>query len=109
MKTVRLLTFAIPAPQHFIAYWKKLDGMFSAKVRAMNLTSTQLYLRLLGYVKPYWRTFAISLLGMAVTAATEPLLPALLKPMLDGTFIHKDDTVIRLAPLIILVLFFVRG
>ncbi|MGA7748608.1 MAG: lipid A export permease/ATP-binding protein MsbA [Gallionella sp.] len=75
----------------------------------MNLTSAQLYLRLLGYVKPYWRTFAISILGTAITAATEPLLPALLKPMLDGTFIHKDDTVIRLAPLILLVIFFVRG
>jgi ATP-binding cassette, subfamily B, bacterial MsbA len=75
----------------------------------MNFSSTQLYFRLLGYVKPYWRTFAISILGMAVTAATEPLLPALLKPMLDGTFVHKDDTVIRLAPLIILVIFFVRG
>jgi ATP-binding cassette, subfamily B, bacterial MsbA len=75
----------------------------------MNLTSTQLYLRLLGYVKPYWRTFAISILGTAVTAATEPLLPALLKPMLDGTFIHKDVTIIKLAPLIILVIFFVRG
>lgn len=82
---------------------------FSAKVRAMNLTSTQLYLRLLGYVRPYWRTFAISILGMAVTAATEPLLPALLKPMLDGTFIHKDDTIIRLVPLFILLIFFVRG
>ena len=91
----------------------RIDGesaiSFSAKVRAMNLTSAQLYLRLLGYVKPYWRTFAISILGMAVTAATEPLLPALLKPMLDGTFIHKDDTVIHLAPLIIVVIFFVRG
>jgi subfamily B ATP-binding cassette protein MsbA len=75
----------------------------------MNLTSSQLYLRLLGYVKPYWRTFAISILGMAVTAATEPLLPALLKPLLDGTFVNKDDTVIRLAPLLILVIFFVRG
>jgi subfamily B ATP-binding cassette protein MsbA len=46
---------------------------------------------------------------MAVTAATEPLLPALLKPMLDGTFVHKDDMVIRLAPIIIMVLFLVRG
>lgn len=73
------------------------------------MTSTQLYFRLLNYVKPYWRTFAISILSMAVTAATEPLLPALLKPMLDGTFIHKDDTVIKLAPIIILVIFFVRG
>jgi len=75
----------------------------------MNLTSTQLYFRLLGYVKPYWRTFAISILGMTVTAATEPLLPALLKPLLDGTFVHKDDTVMRWAPIFILVIFFVRG
>lgn len=83
--------------------------MISAKMHAMNLTSAQLYLRLLGYVKPYWRTFAISIIAMAVTAATEPLLPALLKPMLDGTFVHKDDTVIKLAPILILVIFFVRG
>jgi len=73
------------------------------------MTSSQLYLRLLGYVKRYWRAFAVSILGMVVAAATEPLLPALLKPMLDGTFVHKDDTVIRLAPLFILVIFFVRG
>ena len=83
--------------------------LFSATVRAMNMTSSQLYLRLLGYVKPYWRAFALSIIGMAVTAATEPLLPALLKPMLDGTFVHKDDTVIRMAPIFILTIFFVRG
>ncbi len=75
----------------------------------MNLTSTQLYIRLLGYVKPYWRTFLISIVAMGISAATEPLLPALLKPLLDGTFVHKDDTVIRFAPIFILVIFFVRG
>jgi ATP-binding cassette, subfamily B, bacterial MsbA len=75
----------------------------------MPLTSTQLYLRLLGYVKPYWGTFALSLLGMAITAATEPLLPALLKPLIDGTFVHKDESVIRLAPLFILGIFLLRG
>ncbi len=73
------------------------------------MTSTQLYLRLLRYVRPYWRVFAISIFGMAVAAATEPLLPALLKPFLDGTFVHKDDTVMRWAPIFILVIFFVRG
>lgn len=73
------------------------------------MTSAQLYLRLLGYVKPYWRIFALSILGMVVTAATEPLLPALLKPMLDGTFVNKDDSVIRWTPVFILAIFFVRG
>jgi subfamily B ATP-binding cassette protein MsbA len=73
------------------------------------MTSIQLYTRLLGYVKPYWRTFALSILGMAVAAATEALLPALLKPMLDGTFVHRDDTIIRWAPVFLLIIFFVRG
>ncbi|MBI5919465.1 MAG: lipid A export permease/ATP-binding protein MsbA [Nitrosomonadales bacterium] len=73
------------------------------------MTSSQLYLRLLGHVKPYWRVFALSILGMIVAAATEPLLPALLKPMLDGTFVHKDDTVIQMTPFFILAIFFVRG
>lgn len=89
--------------------FEEVDSVFSAKIRAMNLTSTQLYIRLLGYVKPYWRTFLISVVTMAISAATEPLLPALLKPLLDGTFVHKDDTVIRFAPILILVIFFVRG
>ncbi len=75
----------------------------------MTLTNTQLYLRLLSYVKPYWRIFAASIIGTAVAAATEPLLPALLKPMLDGTFVHKDDFVIHWAPLIIILIFLVRG
>jgi len=60
----------------------------------MNLSTSQLYLRLLSYVKPYWRVFAASIVGTAIAAATEPLLPALLKPMLDGTFVQKDDFVI---------------
>ncbi|MDD2700391.1 MAG: lipid A export permease/ATP-binding protein MsbA [Sideroxydans sp.] len=76
---------------------------------ARQMTSGQLYLRLLRYVRPHWRAFAISILGMAVAAATEPLLPALLKPFLDGTFVHKDDAVMQWAPLFILGLFFVRG
>lgn len=73
------------------------------------MTSLQLYLRLLGHVKPYWKAFVASILGMAIAAATEPMLPAILKPLLDGTFVHKDDTVITWAPVLILVIFFVRG
>ncbi|HUW25155.1 MAG TPA: lipid A export permease/ATP-binding protein MsbA [Gallionella sp.] len=75
----------------------------------MNLSSSQLYLRLLDYVKPYWRVFAVSLLGMIVVAATEPLVPALMKPMLDGTFVHKDQAMMRMVPVVIIVIFLIRG
>jgi subfamily B ATP-binding cassette protein MsbA len=75
----------------------------------MKIASVPLYLRLLNYVKPYWRIFAISLIATAVVASVEPLVPALLKPMLDGTFVHKDQTMMHKVPYIILLLFFVRG
>jgi subfamily B ATP-binding cassette protein MsbA len=45
-----------------------------------------LYLRLLGYVRPHAKVFALAILGMMAAAATEPLLPALIKPLLDAGF-----------------------
>ena len=46
----------------------------------------RLYLRLLGYVRPHARAFALAVCGMVAAAATEPLFPALMKPLLDGGF-----------------------
>jgi len=71
--------------------------------------SRALYLRLLGYVKPYWRMFALSLVALVLTAATEPLLPALFKPLLDQGFVAKDPDFIRWIPILLLALFLVRG
>ncbi|MBX9811317.1 MAG: lipid A export permease/ATP-binding protein MsbA [Burkholderiales bacterium] len=73
------------------------------------MTSTGLYLRLLKYVAPYRRVFALALAGMMIVAATEPALPALLKPLLDGTFVEKDEAIMRWMPLVIVGLFVVRG
>jgi subfamily B ATP-binding cassette protein MsbA len=73
------------------------------------MTSGKLYLRLLGYVKPYWRAFALALLAMALAAALDPALPALMKPLLDGTFVHRDPRVIQWMPLAILVIVALRG
>ena len=71
--------------------------------------SRALYLRLLRYVAPYWRMFALSILAMVLVAATEPLFPALMKPLLDGSFVNKDPTTIRYIPFALVGLFLVRG
>ncbi|MBM3373713.1 MAG: lipid A export permease/ATP-binding protein MsbA [Betaproteobacteria bacterium] len=73
------------------------------------MSGTELYLRLLRHVRPYWRTFAVAILGIVVVAATEPALPALLKPLLDGVFVNKDEAVIRWTPVFIIGLFVIRG
>jgi len=74
-----------------------------------TMTSTELYLRLLHYVAPYWRVFALALVGMVIVALTEPALPALMKPLLDGTFVNKDEELMRWMPWVILALVAVRG
>jgi subfamily B ATP-binding cassette protein MsbA len=71
--------------------------------------SRALYGRLLGYVRPYWRMFALSIVALVLTAATEPLLPALFKPLLDEGFVAKNEVFIRWVPLLLLALFVVRG
>ena len=73
------------------------------------MTSTQLYLRLLSQVRPYWRVYTLAILGMLMTAATEVALPAAAKPFLDGTFIDKDPVLMRWVPFGIILLFVVRG
>jgi subfamily B ATP-binding cassette protein MsbA len=72
------------------------------------MNSKDLYLRLLRYVRPYTRIFALSILGTAA-AATAPMIPALIKPLLDGSFVEKDPQTIRLIPLLLVAVFVVRG
>ena len=73
------------------------------------LNSTDLYRRLLRYVWPYKRTFLLSIVSLALLATTEPLLPALMKPLLDGSFIKQDPTTRLLVPAFIMVIFLWRG
>jgi subfamily B ATP-binding cassette protein MsbA len=72
-------------------------------------SSSELYLRLLRYVVPYWKIFLVAILSIVVVAASEPAIPALMKPLLDGSFIEKDPATIRLMPVLLVLLFLVRG
>jgi subfamily B ATP-binding cassette protein MsbA len=67
------------------------------------------YGRLLGYAKPYWRMFAVSIFGMLIYASTEPLFAAMMKPLIDGSFVHKDESIVRMMPLALILIFLVRG
>ena len=73
------------------------------------ISDLNMYLRLLGYVKPYWRMFIISVFSMVVLAATDPAIASLIKPMLDGGFIRNDQKTIVLVPILIIILFGIRG
>ena len=67
------------------------------------------YLRLLAYVAPHKAKFVLAFLAMVVYAACNTGFAALMKPMLDGSFVERDERAITFVPLMILVIFLFRG
>lgn len=74
-----------------------------------TLNSVQLYKRLLTYTLPYKWVFVAAIFGMILTAAVQPVLAALMKPLLDAGFIDKDPETIRQLPPMIVGLFLISG
>ncbi|MEJ2180493.1 MAG: ABC transporter transmembrane domain-containing protein, partial [Gammaproteobacteria bacterium] len=65
--------------------------------------------RLVRYMLPYIPGFILAVIGMALTAATETSLAAILKPLLDDGFVEKDLDTIRWIPIALLTIAFLRG
>lgn len=73
------------------------------------MNSRQLYFRLLRYVKPYWKRLALSVAMLVLLAATEPIFPALMKPLLDEGFTNQNEVFIKWIPIAMVILFLIRG
>ncbi len=69
----------------------------------------QLYARLLRYVKPYWRVFAIAMVAMVGAGLAESGIPVLLKPLLDESFVHKNADAVQTTMIWLILLFVARG
>ena len=52
---------------------------------------------------------ALAVIGMIITALSDPALSAIMKPILDGGFIERDQSVISLLPLGLFLIFFLRS
>jgi len=72
-------------------------------------SSKDIYLRLLRYAKPYWRIFALAILGMIAGGLTEAGIPVLLKPLLDESFVYKNAEAINTTIIFLVLLFIARG
>jgi subfamily B ATP-binding cassette protein MsbA len=72
-------------------------------------SNLQMYLRLLAFVRPYRTAFGIAILAMILMAATEPMFPALMKPLLDKGFSGGANSDLWIAPLAIIGIFTLRG
>lgn len=68
-----------------------------------------LYFRLLKFARPYWRVVVVLLAAVSIGAAMEPLMPALMKPLVDESLIAKDATSLWAVPLLLVLVVTIRG
>lgn len=73
-----------------------------------NKNSFYLYRRLLSYALVYWGIFVYAIIGMVIVAGASTAFPALMQPMMDGSFVNRDPETIKWVPIAIVAIFFVR-
>ncbi|MCW8827377.1 MAG: ABC transporter transmembrane domain-containing protein, partial [Gammaproteobacteria bacterium] len=71
--------------------------------------SKVVYRRLLGYVLPHWKVFIIAIIALVFVAGTEFAFASLIKPMIDGSFVEKNQEIIKWTPIVLISIFLVRG
>ncbi|MDO5090905.1 MAG: lipid A export permease/ATP-binding protein MsbA [Cardiobacteriaceae bacterium] len=67
------------------------------------------YKRLLSYIRPHWKVVLALLSATVVYGLTEPLVPMVMKPLIDGGFAARDMGTVYLMTALLFVGFAVRG
>jgi subfamily B ATP-binding cassette protein MsbA len=81
----------------------------TSAVTVEALSPMAVYRRLLGYAIPHWRIFMLAMLGMVLFAAADTGFLALIKPLLDESFVKRDQVWIRWIPVMVVGLYMLRG
>lgn len=61
------------------------------------------------YAKPYWRKAVLCIIAVTFAAVLEPVLPALMQPLIDKSLIGKVPSAIWQIPLWIILAFLAKG
>ena len=75
----------------------------------VQLPAGAIYRRLLRYALPAWPIALVAAFGMLLEAAAAGAFTWLMQPMIDGTFVERDPSVIAWLPFAIVAIFVVRG
>ena len=67
------------------------------------------YKRLFDLVRPYWKRLSLAILCMMGVGFATAGAAYLIKPVLDGIFVNKNETMLKILPLAVLVLVTSKG
>ncbi|MCX5807708.1 MAG: lipid A export permease/ATP-binding protein MsbA [Proteobacteria bacterium] len=68
-----------------------------------------LYLRLLKYVKPYWKKLLFAMIFMSLVAGINGLTAYIVKPVLDNIFFEKNAAMLRIIPFAVIIMYLCKG
>jgi subfamily B ATP-binding cassette protein MsbA len=68
-----------------------------------------LYLRLLGFLKPYYGKLVLAMIFMSMVAATNGLTAFVVKPVMDKIFFEKNESLLYLIPIGVILLYLFKG
>ncbi|HSW70425.1 MAG TPA: lipid A export permease/ATP-binding protein MsbA [Gammaproteobacteria bacterium] len=84
--------------------------MASSKIASIKISNAwHLYLRLFKYVKRYWFALLTALLASSVYAGIDSWFVYFLEPLLNKGLIQKNQDFLKWAPLVVLLVFMMRG
>lgn len=81
----------------------------STKAAVLSPNGFKIYKRLLQSIKPYYFIFFIGILGTALSSGIDSALAWLIKPIINHGLIDRDPTFIKVLPIIIVLIFIMRG
>lgn len=65
--------------------------------------------KLMGYMRPQWKAFALGVTFFLLSSAIEPLVPALFKKLIDSGFKDGLNYPLWIVPIVVIGLFLARG
>lgn len=74
-----------------------------------KVTGSETYRRLLEYVWPHKKQVMFGIAGLVGYSLTDTAFAYLMKPLLDAGFVERDRSAIGLIPLLIILIFVIRG
>ena len=82
---------------------------FCVTTQTTEYTPAQIYGRLLRYAIPHWKVGVLSIICMALFAATDAAVAWMMRPLIDGGFVDRDPLIIKIIGPALILLFLIRG
>ncbi len=76
---------------------------------SLGLTGMKSFLRILAYVKPYWRRAVLAVICMIVLGAISVVPALLVKNLIDDLFISKNAWMLTVLPAVIVLTYVLKG